>query len=98
MNRKLAILTGCALALMLLAKPNLRADYYYNFSPVGNPTVYSDNAGMGIVLADQPQIGPVASGTNTNVVATTMTTFINQGVTGTDTFTGKTATFEPDHY
>lgn len=94
MYKTFALLTGCALALMLLAGPNLRADYYYNFSPVGNTTIYSDHAGMGIVLSNQPQIGPIATLQDTNVVATTMTTFINAGVTGSDTFTSKDATLQ----
>ena len=70
MNKKLTLFAGCTLALMLLAGPSLRADYYYIFNPVGNPTVYSDHAGMGLTLSDQPSIGPIASGANTNVVAT----------------------------
>ena len=92
MKGKLSLHWGCALGLLLVTGLGARADYYYNFSPVGDPTIYSDNAGMGIVLAQQPNIGPIATNQNTNVVAATMTTFINQGVTGTDTFTSKSTT------
>lgn len=94
MNGKVGLHLGLALALMLLAGRGVRADYYYDFSPISNPTIYSDHSGMGIILANQPQIGPIASGANTNVVAATMTTFINSGVTGTDSFTDKTATLQ----
>jgi hypothetical protein len=93
MSRKVVLLSGLALSLMLLSGAGAWADYFYNFSPIDFPTVYSDNSGMGITLANQPQIGPVGSGLDSNVVAATMTTFINQGVVGTDTFnTGQHST------
>ncbi len=86
MKRQGTLLSLLVLASMLFAGHGARADYYYNFGPVDSPTVYSDNSGMGINLSNQPQVGPIATSMDTNVVATTLTTFINQGVTGTDTF------------
>jgi hypothetical protein len=92
MSRKRAFLWGAFAALALAAVPAARADYFYNFSPVTNPTVFSDHSGMSITLANQAQVGPIATNQNTNVVATTLSTFINPGVTGTDTFnTGQNA-------
>ncbi len=87
MNRKYAFLTCALVALVSATGGTARADYFYNFSPIDFPTVLSDHSGMGINLVNQPQVGPVQTGQNTNVVATTMTTFINPGITGTDTFT-----------
>ncbi len=87
MNRKYAFLTCVLVALVSAMGGTARADYFYNFSPIDFPTVLSDHSGMGINLVNQPQVGPVSTGQNTNVVATTMTTFINPGITGTDTFT-----------
>jgi hypothetical protein len=93
MKRQVSLLSVIVLALFLLAGQGVRADYYYNFSPVDFPTVYSDNSGMGITINNQPQVGPISTGLDTNVVAATMTTFINPGVTGTDTFnTGQHST------
>jgi hypothetical protein len=93
MSRKSALLTCALFALALASGPAARADYFYNFSPVDNPTVLSDHSGMGIVVNNQPQVGPIATGLNTNVVAATLSTFINPGITGTDTFsTGQTST------
>jgi hypothetical protein len=95
MNRKSALLTGAVLALALASGPAARADYFYTFGAIDNPTVLSDHSGMGIVINSQTQIGPVATLANTNVVAATMTTFINPGVTGTDTFnTGQSSTIK----
>ncbi len=87
MKRQVTFLSVLLLALLLFTGPGAGADYYYNFSPVDFPTVYSDNSGMGITISNQPQVGPIATGLDTNVVAATMTTFINPGITGTDTFT-----------
>jgi hypothetical protein len=87
MNRKYAFLTCALVALVSAMGGTARADYFYNFSPIDFPTVLSDHSGMGINLVNQPQVGPITTGQNTNVVATTMTTFINPGITGTDTFT-----------
>jgi hypothetical protein len=86
MKRTSHLLAGPALALLLLAAPQARADYFYNFSPVDFPTVLSDHSGMQINVNNQPQIGPISTGHDSNVVATTLTTFINPGVSGTDTF------------
>ncbi len=93
MRRMSALLAGPALALMLMAGPRARADYAYNFSPIDFPTVYSDHSGMSINISNQPQVGPISTGLDTNVVAATLSTFINTGVTGADTFgTGQHAT------
>jgi hypothetical protein len=86
MRRKISLLSAPVLALMMLAGSG-RADYFYNFSPIDFPTVYSDHSGMGINITNQPQVGPIATSQDTNVVAATLSTFINPGVTGTDTFT-----------
>src|SRR5262249_52408830 len=86
MSRKRAILWGAVAALALAGGPAARADYFYNFSPITNPTVFSDHSGMSITLGNQAQVGPIATNQNTNVVATTLSTFINPGITGTDTF------------
>lgn len=90
---KNALLTGGVLALALAVSPAARADYFYEFSPIDNPTVLSDHSGMGITVNNQPQVGPISTGLNTNVVAATLSTFINPKVTGTDTFnTGQHST------
>jgi hypothetical protein len=70
------------LGLMLAGGP-VRADYFYNWGP-DNPVVFSDNAGMHVTITDGAQIGPV-SGTQ-HMIATSLATFINPGVTGSDTF------------
>jgi hypothetical protein len=104
MNCRNAPAFGAVLALALATAGTARADYYYNFSPTDFPTVYSDHSGMGINLINQPQIGPISTGHDTNVVAVTLSTFINPGVTGTDSFTtgqhstiGVTITDGTDH-
>jgi hypothetical protein len=95
MNRKSTLLAGAVLALLVATGPAARADYFYTFSAIDNPTVLSDHSGMGIVVNSQPQIGPVGTNSNTNVVAATMSTFINPGVTGSDTFnTGQSSTIK----
>jgi len=79
----------------MASAPAARADYFYNFAPITNPTVLSDHSGMGIVVNNQPQVGPVSANQNSNVVAATLSTFINPGVTGSDTFsTGQTSTIQ----
>ena len=89
MRTKLVLLAGPLLALTLVAAPPARADYYYNFDPV-DATIYSDNAGMRINIDNQPQVGPIKSGVDTNIVAATLTTAINQGVAGIDAFNKST--------
>jgi len=93
MSRKSALLSAALVALCLASSSAARADYFYTFSAIDNPTVLSDHSGMGIIINNQNQVGPVATGLNTNVVAATLSTFINPGVTGTDTFnTGQGST------
>jgi hypothetical protein len=87
MNWKNTPALGAVLALALATAGTARADYFYNFSPTDFPTVYSDHSGMGINLINQTQIGPISTGHDTNVVAVTLSTFINPGITGSDTFT-----------
>jgi hypothetical protein len=95
MSSKSAFLFATLLALAVASVPAARADYFYNFSPITNPTALSDHSGMGITINNQPQVGPIATGLNTNVVAATLSTFINPGVTGTDTFnTGQSSTIQ----
>jgi PEP-CTERM motif len=73
-----------ALALVLFAAAApARADYFYNWGP-SLPTVFSDNSGMHVTLSDGDQVGPV-SGVQ-HMTATVLSTFVNAGVTGTDTF------------
>jgi hypothetical protein len=85
-----------ALALLLFAGAAIpaRADYFYNWGP-SLPTVFSDNSGMHVTLSDGDQIGPV-SGIQ-HMTATVLSTFVNPGVTGTDTFSqGQTVSLKLD--
>src|SRR5262245_3910424 len=92
MSRKSALLFAGLVALAVAGSP-ARADYFYSFSPIDNPTVLSDHSGMGIIVNNQNQVGPISTGLNSNVVAATLSTFINPGVTGSDTFnTGQQST------
>jgi hypothetical protein len=81
MNRRHAALLGAI--LVLATAGTARADYFFNWGP-DIPIVFSDNAGMHVTISDGPQVGPV-SGTQ-QMIATSLGTFINPGVTGTDTF------------
>ena len=81
MSRKSALLSGALLVAAVVTGPTARADYFYNFSPVTSPTVLSDHSGMGITLANQAQVGPINSNQNSNVVATTLSTFITTAET-----------------
>jgi hypothetical protein len=93
MSRKSALLIAGLMAVALVGSPAARADYFYSFQPIDNPTVLSDHSGMGIIVNNQTQVGPISTGLNSNVVAATLSTFINPGVTGTDTFnTGQEST------
>jgi hypothetical protein len=83
MNCKNAPALGVVLALVLATAGTARADYFFNWGP-DNPVVFSDHAGMHVTLTDGDQIGPV-SGTQ-HMIATSLGTFINPGVTGTDNF------------
>ncbi len=81
MNRTVLLLWS--VTLLMLAGAPVHADYFYNWGP-DNPVVFSDNAGMHVTITDGAQIGPV-SGTQ-HMIATSLATFINPGVTGSDTF------------
>ncbi len=72
-----------ALLLFAVAATPTRADYFYNWGP-SLPTVFSDNSGMHVTLSDGDQVGPVSG--QQQMTATVLSTFINPGVTGTDTF------------
>jgi hypothetical protein len=80
MMRRLILVS--ALALVMLTG-SVHADYFYNWGP-DNPVVFADHSNMHITISDGDQIGPV-SGVQ-HMVATSLSTFINPGVTGTDTF------------
>jgi hypothetical protein len=60
-----------------------RADYFYNWGPQ-NPVVFADHSSMHVTISDGDQIGPV-NGVQ-HMIATSLSTFVNPGVTGTDTF------------
>ncbi len=74
-----------ALTLLLFAvvATPAHADYFYNWGP-SLPTVFSDNSAMHVTLSDGGQVGPVSG--QQQMTATVLSTFINPGVTGTDTF------------
>jgi hypothetical protein len=87
--KKQGVMASMVLALWLFPTA-VRADYIYAFDPI-NPTVYSDQSGMGIDLSDGYRSDPT-SGNVLGVTAIALTTFINPGTTGTDTFnTGQTS-------
>jgi hypothetical protein len=77
---------GCLLALVIISSP-VRADYFYLWS-ADTPTAFSDHSGMQVHLTAGGNpvgaTGPVSG--DQSVVAATLSTFINPGVTGTDTF------------
>jgi len=80
-----ALLAGGLLALAAASGP-ARADYFFLWS-ADTPTAFSDHSGMQANLTaggTAVPTGPV-SGTQ-SLVAATLSTFVNPGVTGTDTF------------
>jgi hypothetical protein len=81
MKRRLILVS--ALAIVLLAGSSARADYFYNWGP-DNPVVFADHSNMHISISDSAHVGPVSGAQH--MVATSLSTFINPGVTGTDTF------------
>jgi hypothetical protein len=83
MTRSSLSLAVASLSL-LLAGGSARADYIYNWDP-DVPKIFSDHAGMLVQLTNGGQVGPVSG--NQNTVATVLSTSINPGVTGSDTFT-----------
>jgi hypothetical protein len=92
--RMSALLGALALILFAAAATPARADYFYNWGP-SLPTVFSDNSGMRVTLSDENQSGPV-SGVQ-HMTASILSTFVNAGVTGTDTFSqGQTVSLKLD--
>jgi hypothetical protein len=79
-------LLGVASLLALAVAGPARADYFYLWS-ADTPTAFSDHSGMHVTLSGGNTVpaGPV-SGTQSGVVAASLSTFVNAGVTGTDTF------------
>ncbi len=86
MTQSVARLVPAALCALAAVGP-ARADYFYGWS-ADTPLVISDHSGMavGLTAGGNPAAltGP-ASGPQ-SVVAATLSTFVNAGVTGTDTF------------
>ena len=79
-------LVGVASLLALAAAGPARADYFYLWS-ADTPTAFSDQSGMHVTLSAGNAVpaGPV-SGTQSRVLAASLSTFINAGATGSDTF------------
>jgi hypothetical protein len=74
---------------VLLAGGSARADYLYNWDP-DVPKVFSDHSGMQVDLTNGKTVGPVSG--NQNMAVTVLSTLINPGVTGSDTFTQNNTT------
>jgi hypothetical protein len=79
-------LLGVVSLLALAAAGPARADYFYLWS-ADTPTALSDHSGMQVNLTPGGTAVPTGPVTGTqSVVAASLSTFVNPGVTGTDTF------------